>query len=217
MFASHRRTALQIGSGLAVMALLAGCGSSSASSSAGTGAASSPNAQGSPAAVTPVASTPANVSTSEDLNTWLAAVCTASEKSLSANAFKIDPSAIATDPSKYTAQLVTQIKGLSARLRAFAAQLQQIGAPNVPNGQEFTNGYIQVSQSLADAYDQALSGIPANASPQQVLLALGKSVQGAKFNATLAKLKTLSASLDTAQFKAAVKTVPECKALKIGG
>ncbi len=219
----RRRTALQVGSGLLVLGLLAGCGSSSAGSPgtapAGTGApagaASSP-AAGDTGAATPQTSspsTPAAVTGSVDLHTWLVAVCTASEQTLSAGSLKADLSGAGTDPTKYAATLLKQFQTLGTRLRSLADQLEQIGAPDVPNGAAFTNGYIDAARTLADAYEQAIGGLSNKSTPQEVLAAFGKTAQSQKIQATVRKFESLSTLLDTTQIVDAAKSVPQCKKL----
>ncbi|HET8969481.1 MAG TPA: hypothetical protein VFN19_00360 [Candidatus Nanopelagicales bacterium] len=212
---SSRRIALA-GSVMVTLALLSGCSSSStAESSPGGTAPAGPAPQAVPSGDTTSApsddnSPTSNVMNSQGLTTWLAAVCTASQKTLLADSLAVDPSAIAKDPQKAAAKLADGYQSLSTRLRGFADQLEQIGAPDVPNGKEFTDGYVDAARSLADAYGAVSLNLPSNPSPQEVLAQL-QQVQTPKLRATVKRFEALSKLLDTQEIEKAAESVPECK------
>ena len=209
----RRRTALRLGSGLLALGLLAGCGSFTSSSTgdeapAATSGATAGTTAPAPGTPSADAETTAAVTDSVDLTGWLAAVCTASG-TLSEESFTADPAAAGSDPAKFAANLVQQFQTLATRLRGFADDLEKIGAPDVPNGKEFTEGYIEAARALADAYDKAFQGLSGKSSPTEVLGAFGKS-QSKQLTDTMQKFAKLAELLDTSEIVTAAKSVPEC-------
>lgn len=203
---------LRVAAPVAVLALLAGCGSSTSSSApvaagaSGSTGAASPTDTSSPAdSITPSS----NVGTTVSLTDWVSAVCT------HARQFQQDSVGAATaatgkDPGS---KLVATFSRLGTELKSFAADLEQLGAPDVANGKQFTDEWVDAANALADVYTGAAGGVPANASTQQALAAYEKAFDTAKAKAATKELEAAGNLLDTKTMDAIAKSTPQCKGL----
>jgi hypothetical protein len=218
--------ALRTSAAALLVLLAAGCGSSAATTTA-TGSGSGDTAA--PAgtyASTPAATTAAtpeatitpssDVGGATDLAAWLTQVCTASNDTLQASKPKIDPSAIAKDPQKAAQDLMATYRDFGSSLSAFADKLEQIGAPDIPDGKAITDHVVDDAHALGDALNELTEGLPQDATLQQVLAQLQSSFKSGKAKAAVADLEKIGKRLDTAQIDAVAKTIPECKKADIG-
>lgn len=200
-----RRSRVALVSALLVVGLAA-CGGTSGGSAPDVTAPTVVGSGGLPEA-------PADVSADKSLAEWLAAVCTAQKNTLDPAQFTPDPSAIAADPEKAIKKILKQYKQLPAQSRAFADQLEAIGAPDVENGKELTDAYIDASRAVADALDQALAKI-GDGSGAGSLTGLGEITSSSELQAALQRLATAGQEFGSdAQLKAAAADVPECQGL----
>ena len=221
----RRRTAAFRGTIAGVTALaallLAGCGSSSSGGSpaaAATGTASTAtDAATAPASTSPATTPPAaptssaDVSTNQSLTAWAAAVCTASKDTFDTKSLTPDYAAIQKDPSK-AAQSIREAYGkLGERLSAFADQLEQIGAPDIPNGKKFTDAYIDYARKLSAAFASIKAKISTSSDPAAVLASVGTAFQGSDIERLSKEFTALNTSINTPEFEKVTKSVAECK------
>lgn len=208
---------------LAVVLLAAGCGSSSTASNAApnTGdTASAPATGGTPGTETPtpeVSITPSSdVQGSTDLTSWLTQVCTAANNTITAGDFTPDLSKITKDPQQAMQNLVDTYTKLGAKMTSMADQLEQIGAPDIPNGKQFTDTYVDALRQLGATFSKIAEQVPTNAtSPQQVMAAF-KKLDTPQLQAQLKRLEASYKLIDTDQIEQLGKTIPECKKLDFG-
>ncbi len=198
-----RRSRFVAASGLLVVSLAACGGGSSAGgpapASTSPGAVSAPSSQ-----------PPADVSADKSLTEWLAAVCTAQKDTLDPSQLSPDPSAIAADPEKAIKKLVKQYKLLPDQFRAFADQLEQIGAPDVENGKELTDAYIDAARAVADALDQALAEVGDGGIGS--FAGISKITESPELMAALDRVAKAGQAVGSdAELKAAADGVPECQ------
>lgn len=206
--------------------LAAGCGSSSTATPAAngdTGAATSAPTTGSTTAPTTAPATPEQSSTpssdvvgSTDLTAWLTQVCTASNETVGAGASAVDPGQISKDPQKAAQNLVKTYQDLGNRLTSFADRLEQIGAPDLPNGKDLTDRFVDDARVVGNAFTEATQGLPANPTLEQVLAKIGPIFKSGKVKAAMADWEKAGKSLDMKQIEDAAKGIPACKKADIG-
>jgi hypothetical protein len=205
MMGRHSRTAGIAAAVLVTMLAAAGCSSDSSSTTVeptGGSVSESPTA-GSTAA-------------SADLTAWVSQVCAASEDTLQSDSFDVDASQLAQDPSGYIDSIVSEFQGVSDRLNAFADQLEQIGPPDVPNGEAISQQYTEASRELAAAYEEALAAAAAESNPVQAIGAFGAAFGSERMQRATAKFGDLSQLLSEDEIRTAAASVPECSSLNLG-
>lgn len=214
---------IQVATGLLAVALVAaGCGSSAASAPTGPTSPAGVTPTGAPSEAPTVATTPtdevtpsSDVAGSTELTAWLTQVCTAVDKTLVADNFKPDVAAITKDPQAGLKQLAQRYTQLGAQMNSMADQLEAIGAPDVPNGKQFTDTYIDVMRQLGTVYGSIADGLPKNPTLPQVMAAMQK-LNTPQLKTLMKRLEATGKLLDTDQITNAAKSVPECKKLDFG-
>ncbi len=200
-----RRARLVAASGLLVVSLAACGGGSSAG-----GPSSEPSSPGVDGGTS--SQPPADVSADKGLTEWLAAVCTAQKDTLDPSQLTPDPSEIAADPEKAIKKIIKQYKLLPDQFRAFADELEQIGAPDVENGKELTDAYIDAARAVADALDQALADVGDGGIGS--FAGIAKITESPELKAALDRVAKAGQAVGTdAELEAAAAGVPECQGL----
>ena len=206
---------------LAVAAALSLCACASATSTAGgtntatSGSvppASSPGTPGS----TPAEQPSSNVTSQESVTQWVSQVCTAAKK-LQAGTATPDLSKIQSDPQKAIKELTKQWEALPTKLQAIADEIEQIGAPDIPGGTEWTNTYVDGIRTLAAAFQAGVAKEQAAGGGLLGLRAFGEALDTAKVRAATAKIQAVDKKLQASQeLKAAIAADPTCKSLEKG-
>lgn len=196
---------------LALTLLLSACGAGSTTTTgpAATGG-TTPGASATDGGSTPQPS--ANVTNTKSITDWTAQVC-AAVKRMQVLPTVPDVSKIQSDPAGYMKQLQKQLTALPPRLEQAADTLEQIGAPDVPNGKEFTDAYIDGLR----AYAAALRKAEAKATgPGGVLRfeTFAKAMDSSQLRAAGERIRTASEKVTKSQeLQAAFKADPTCKSL----
>ncbi len=163
----------------------------------------------------PSSAPPANVSTDQDVVAWVTAVCEASSKTLNPKSFQYDPNEIAADPQAAVKKLTKQFKEFPAQLRAFADELEQLGAPDIANGQEFTNAYIDASRALADGLEKGLQDAEKSNGAFAGFQAISDALTAPEVQSAIDELAKTGQSLASdEELSAAIDQVPACQQLK---
>lgn len=158
-----------------------------------------------------------DVSVDKSLTDWVAAVCAADKKTLNPDQLTPDPTAIAKDPQEAIKEINKTFTALPVKLNAFADELESIGAPNVPNGKEFTDTFINTARLLATDVAKANAKAKAAGGGIAGLQAFGKAMESSQVKASTEQLQKLydQISKDT-DLEAAIAADPTCKSLKKG-
>jgi hypothetical protein len=163
----------------------------------------------------PSSAPPANVTADQDVVAWVTAVCDASAKTLNPKSFQYDPSEIAADPQAAVKKLTKQFKAFPAQLRAFADELEQLGAPDIANGEEFTNAYIDASRALADGLDKGVQDAEKTDGALEGFQAISGALTSAEVQSAIDELAKTGQSLASdEELSAAIDQVPACQQLK---
>lgn len=193
---------------------LSACGSGSAGTTAtgGSSATSPTPGTSSPGTSTQPSEQPsANVTTSKGVTEWASQVCLAAKK-MQDSLKPPDVAEIQTDPQKYINGYIKSWKKLAVAMDTIADDVEQIGAPDVPNGEEWTEVYIDSIRELADVMDDAADKADKAGGGQAGMMVVLNTFDSPKVKKITQELKAVNEQVEAnPELEAALENDPTCK------